>query len=201
RPFSMTVTSHKPYEILEEALVQAGFRVSKHKALYERSLEKPLLHKADKSLTYASVTKLGVETVKELFLRSLSGSLDNVDALFTQTPDEEFKAICGPIQQRQKLWRVAFYKHEPVGLVFPDIVQEKTGTFVYLSVLPEFRGRGFGDLLFVDGLNMLRALGALKYLDSTNILNYPMIKVFERNGCKKIMARMEFVYLIRDDAL
>ncbi|MCL0098234.1 hypothetical protein M1O19_07005, partial [Dehalococcoidia bacterium] len=61
--------------------------------------------------------------------------------------------------------------------------------------------RGFGDLLFVDGLNMLRALGALKYLDSTNILNYPMIKVFERNGCKKIMARMEFVYLIRDDAL
>lgn len=185
---------NNPYKILKEALIEVGFRVRKHKILYGRSLEKPLKHKVEKYITYRSVDELGIEIVKELFLKSLIGSLDNTNDLFPPTPDEEFKVIWKSMHMREKLGKVAFYKHQPMGLVFLDIIEEKTGSFVYLAVLPELRGLGFGDLLFANGLDILRTIGAIKYLDSTSISNYPMIKIFERNGCRRIMSRMEFVY-------
>lgn len=192
---------NSPYEILKEALIKAGFQVGKRKVLYGRSLERLLKHKVKKNLTYRSVGRIGVESVKELFFKSLSGSLEDIDNPFVLTPAEEFKLIWKSTHVRKDFWKVAFYKHQPVGLVFPDVVQEKTGSFVYLAVLPEFRGRRFGDLLFLDSLDMLRSMRATEYLGSTNISNYPMIKIFERNVCRKIASRMEFVYQIRDGTL
>jgi ribosomal protein S18 acetylase RimI-like enzyme len=188
---------NSPYEILKQALVETGFRVRKHKVIYEKSLEEPFKLESDKSLTYKNIDEIGLETVKRLCFQSLPGSLDYSGDLFPASPEQEFNIIWQPMR-RKDLTRVAFYENQPVGLILPDLIDDELGTFTYLAILPGFRGKGLGNPLFVDGLNLLKSNGATQYFDSTGITNQPMIKIFEKNGCKKVMNRIEFVYLMQE---
>ena len=187
-----------PYEILKQALVETGFRVRKHKVVYEKSLDEPIKFESDKILTYKNIDEIGLEMVMRLFFQSLQGSLDYSGDLFPASPEQEFNIIWQPMR-RKNLPRVAYYENQPAGLILPDLIDDETGTFTYLAILPEFRGKGLGNTLFVDGLNLFRSIGATEYFDSTGITNQPMIKIFEKNGCEKVMNRIEFVYLIQQE--
>jgi ribosomal protein S18 acetylase RimI-like enzyme len=186
-----------PYNALKQALAEAGFQVRKNKVIYERSLEDPITLESDKNLTYISIDETGLELVKQLFFQSLKDSLDYSDDLFPASPEQEFNIIWQPMR-RKNLTRVAFYETQPVGIILPDLMDDETGTFTYMAILPEFRGKGFGNTLFVDGLKLFKSIGATQYSDSTGITNLPMIKIFEKNGCKKVMNRIEYIYLIQE---
>lgn len=187
-----------PYEALKQALAEAGFRVRKNKVIYEKSLEEPFKLESDKKLTYKNIDEIGLETIKRLCFQSLQGSLDYSGDLFPASPEQEFNIIWQPMR-RKDLTRVAYFENQPVGLILPDLIDDESGTFTYMAILPEFRGKGFGNTLFVDGLKLFKSIGATQYFDSTGITNQPMIKIFEKNGCTKVMNRIEFVYLIKEE--
>lgn len=186
-----------PYDVLKQALDEARFQVRKNKVIYERSLEEPFKLESDKILTYKSIDEIGLEKVKQLFIQSLQGSLDYSGDLFPALPEKEFD-FDWRMMRRKDLTRVAFYDNEPVGLILPDLMDDETGTFTYMAIMPDFRGKGFGNTLFVDGLKLFKSIGASQYYDSTSVTNLPMIKIFEKNGCTKVMNRIEYIYLIKD---
>jgi ribosomal protein S18 acetylase RimI-like enzyme len=187
---------NSPYEPLKQALNEAGFQVRKNKVIYEKSLAEPIKLESDKTQTYKNVDEVGLETIKRLCFQSLPGSLDYSGDLFPASPEKEFNAIWQPMR-RKDLTRVAYNENQPVGLILPDLIDDESGTFTYMAILPEFRGKGFGNTLFIDGLKLFKSIGATQYVDSTGVTNLPMIKIFEKNGCKKVMNRIEFVYLIK----
>ena len=150
----------------------------------------------NKILTYKGIDEIGLEKVKQLCIQSLQGSLDYSGDLFPASPEHEFD-IDWRMMRRKDLTRVAFYENEPVGLILPDL-DENEGTFTYMAIMPDFRGKGFGNTLFIDGLKLFKSIGASQYSDSTSVTNLPMIKIFEKNGCKKFMNRIEYVYLIQE---
>lgn len=186
-----------PYDSLKQALVEAGFQVRKNKVIYERSLEEPFKLESDKILTYKGIDEIGLEKVKRLCFQSLQGSLDYSGDLFPASSEKEFD-IDWRMMRRKDLTRVAFYENQPVGVILPDLMDDETGTFTYMAIMPDFRNKGFGNTLFVDGLKLFKSIGASQYSDSTSVTNLPMIKIFEKNGCKKFMNRIEYVYLIQE---
>ena len=187
---------NSPYEALKQALTEVGFRLRKNKVLYERSLEEPFNLESDKILTYKNIDEIGLETVKRLCFQSLQGSLDYSEDLFPASPEKEFDTDWR-MMHRKDLTRVAFYENQPVGVILPDLIDDESGTFTYMAILPEFRGKGFGNTLFIDGLKLFKSIGASQYCDSTGVTNLPMIKIFEKNGCTKVMNRLEYIYLVQ----
>ncbi len=186
-----------PYDALKQALAEAGFQVRKNKVIYERRLEEPFKLESDKILTYKGIDEIGLEKVKQLCLQSLQGSLDYSGDLFPASSEKEFD-IDWRMMRRKDLTRVAFYENQLVGVILPDLMDDETGTFTYMAIMLDFRGKGFGNTLFVDGLKLFKSIGASQYSDSTSVTNLPMIKIFEKNGCKKFMNRIEYVYLIQE---
>jgi len=84
-------------------------------------------------------------------------------------------------------WYIALLQGEPVGLVFPQLFEDRTyydGSIFHIGVMPQFQGRGFGRILHAHGLETLAALGATKYIGSTAPDNIPMQHVFRANGCE-----------------
>ena len=60
------------------------------------------------------------------------------------------------------------------------------GSLLNFGVKPEFRGKGYGSIIHSKGLELLKEMGAKKYIGSTKPTNYAMLRVFEINGCRKI---------------
>lgn len=84
-------------------------------------------------------------------------------------------------------WKMAFLGDEPAGMVFPqpDPDNSKSGMVLYVAVAEKFRGRGFGKILHAKGLADLAIMGSKHHTGSTDSINRPMLRIFDRNGCRK----------------
>src|SRR5579859_4578647 len=71
---------------------------------------------------------------------------------------------------------------EPIGLVLPGWLdkKEKTASIAYVGIVPKARGKGLGLILYHHGLAKMKAAGARKFIDSTDVQNHSMRKIFER---------------------
>jgi GNAT superfamily N-acetyltransferase len=175
-----------------EGIIKAGFIRCEIKQLYYRALE-DLPVKID-ILKFGYGYELGENVIKRLFIRSREGSLDYAGNPHPPDIDDDFETI-RPVSIEDYV--IAYLDDEVVGFSSPGFCMKETGTLGFITILPEYRGRGFGDLLFIESLKRLISMGAKKYLGSANIKNYPMINIFERNGCKKKVLRSIFVYIFR----
>lgn len=74
----------------------------------------------------------------------------------------------------------------PIGIALTELVPSdpQTGIIEYFGVIPEYRNLKIGRSLHLKSLQTLIGLGAKTYLGSTNIRNYPMIKIFDVNECE-----------------
>jgi GNAT superfamily N-acetyltransferase len=84
-------------------------------------------------------------------------------------------------------WRIAYVESEPAGVVLPQAFEKRDneGTLFYVAVRPAFRGRGYGRVLHAAGLEFLSRKGIVKYVGSTDARNFPMLAVFQTNGCRQ----------------
>ncbi|SRR5579883_1071521 len=84
-----------------------------------------------------------------------------------------------------RYWWTAYLGGEPIGLVFPQFIPDlkNVGSVWHIGVCNVYRGSGYGRILHAHALEALSVLGANRYLGSTQVDNYAMIKVFEANGC------------------
>jgi ribosomal protein S18 acetylase RimI-like enzyme len=187
------------YKILKASLLKAGFVVEKHKFLYTKDLrhwEGP--QKKIEELRLTTIRKFGWNRFKRLFVRSVEGSLDDIDHPNPPTPGQFLKEAAESAGKAKEGWRIASLEGKPFGVVMPDPLSDGTGSFYYISVVPRFRGMGLGKVLLEEGLTLLKAAGVSTYIGSTAKTNKPMIRVFRKAGCKKLTERIEFVYHARN---
>ena len=95
---------------------------------------------------------------------------------------------------KDSMWKVFFKDSTPVAFILPTEIANSLGTLKYIGVLPEYRGKGLGTIFFQKGIGILKLKGIEYYIGSTASSNKPMIKVFEKNSCSRIMSRVELVY-------
>lgn len=151
----------------------------------------------DDPFEYRSVTDVGEEAVIRLMLPFVDDK-SNPDKL-AQARIEWFGLTDSDITMyRPENWLAAYQNGEPIGIVFPtryiDVPEE--GSISMIGVFPEHQGKGYAKILHAKGLEALAAMGATKYVGSTEVENKRMIATGLRNGC-----HLTKVYKIRVDEL
>ncbi len=91
-------------------------------------------------------------------------------------------------------WAVLRIDGAPAGVVLPAFVdaEHRTATNLTLGLVPAFRGRGLGAALVLHGVDTMARRGATRYLGSCDARNAPMIRTFERLGCRVIAEQRIF---------
>ncbi|MFC4619580.1 GNAT family N-acetyltransferase [Camelliibacillus cellulosilyticus] len=111
----------------------------------------------------------------------------SIDHLF-----EGLKEELGP--NYESYCHIAFKDGLSIGMTIPHpepgTVDE--GRIFYIGILPEHRGKGFGQLLHDDSLALLKALGLNVYIGATGAFNVPMQMIFEKNHCQLFDKRTSF---------
>lgn len=160
--------------------------VSREITGYKSSSPSPFVYK-----TFAEIGSSGfVPILKKIMADSLSRddhTIQDAEAELTRLIEmagDAFDPSC---------WLLAMLKGETVGLLLPQRYPHKPerGTVFYLGVLPKFRGLGYARLLHSKSLEILARLGVNEYVGSADVLNIPMIKIFEINGCELKRVRSE----------
>lgn len=90
--------------------------------------------------------------------------------------------------------QVGLLDGEPAAFVIAQ-VEPPTGwsTLTFLGVVPAFRGRGLGPFVHRRGMALLRAQGGTLYHGGTSATNHPMVRLFERHGCRLHARLTEYV--------
>lgn len=167
-----------------------GLKIKYSKWLFTRSLRN--FNSPYKNVfKYHSISEAGIYKFFRLFKLSMENSIRQFD---------QFKKYLNKIKKLIKntydidSWKVVSLNNTDIGIFMPHIFPEnpKLGTLLEIGLKPKYRGKGYGRIIHAYGLELLRQMGAKKYLGSTEITNCAMVKVFQLNGCKKWFIRHFF---------
>ncbi|MBB4824712.1 RimJ/RimL family protein N-acetyltransferase [Sporosarcina luteola] len=169
--------------VYEKWLMDVGFRKVSTVVEYTRGLEEKV--SLDPAIEAASLadSQMTDDEFADLYERCRSGSA-NKNNLFTITQVmESLENELGP------KWRSHCFSFrqegELIGLSIPIIEEGTTdeGRLFYFGTVPEVRGKGYGTAMHRISLDLLKRLGAVTYVGSTDEANENMIRIFKRNGC------------------
>lgn len=190
---------HHPEERVE-LLRSVGFSLGRETDRFEWRGEEPPA--VPDRLQFRTLEEVGEAAFVEAMRRVSEGTLDREirgerERLGSQLAAREFFADARRVKHEPSWWRLAY--SEPgdlVGLVMPA---EPPGflTVFYVGVVPEMRGRGYGDDLLAAGtatlLDCRTSGGDEKPLRAdTDVANAPMAAAFERGGWARFAGRREF---------
>jgi RimJ/RimL family protein N-acetyltransferase len=124
----------------------------------------------------------------ELMTLVLDGTLDvhSLEALgrgsARQAAAEQYDGELMGYSSPREWWRIATLPDgDPVGFVIPAR-NDYNPIIAYIGVLPRHRGRGYVDDLLSEGTRVLAASDAPRIRASTDLVNVPMAKAFQRAG-------------------
>ena len=136
------------------------------------------------------------DTFIDLFARAAYGSLDVMtqrelaatDARHLARDEVDYYRSC---PGDRAWWRVACDRHgDVVGIAIPSATPTNRNVG-YLAVLPEHRGRGYGDDLLAFITTFHAAAGAERITGTTDAVNGPMAAAFERAGYRSTETRID----------
>jgi ribosomal protein S18 acetylase RimI-like enzyme len=94
------------------------------------------------------------------------------------------------------LWWILCRENQPLAtLLLSRVPQGSTMELVYLGIVPEARGRGFGDFLMEQALATAFAEGRENLSLAVDSRNQPALRLYYRHGLRRIGSR---IALIRD---
>lgn len=170
--------------IYEDWLLEQGFRKISTIVEYTRTLDEGFTEEPGIATESLEAGGMADSDFAELYERCRSGSA-NKNKLFTiEQVMESLENELGPE------WRTHCYifrkSDEPIGLSIPIIEQGTAdeGRLFYFGIVPEWRGNGYGTVLHRITLSVLKGIGAVTYVGSTDEANRHMIRIFEQNGCR-----------------
>jgi GNAT superfamily N-acetyltransferase len=125
---------------------------------------------------------LDLPTVAELMDRATIGDPAHVDG------EKAIDALQYFISDKKKYSepdciQVGLVNEVPIAIVIPQSVGN-WGSITWMGVIPEARGKGYGKILQLHGMQCLKQQGATFYHGGTLVNNAAMIKLFKKNGCK-----------------
>ncbi|MFC4453712.1 GNAT family N-acetyltransferase [Deinococcus sonorensis] len=141
-------------------------------------------------LTFQPVSEVGMQVLIGAMALSLDGSLDQVMQRKAgehgdpqRWAESEYRSWMADYQVQPEWWELAYDEHGGlVGFILPGRLGPAEGTVVYLAVLPEFRGAGYGLELLRRGTQTLLRAGLSTILLDTDVLNAPTQRLNEQAG-------------------
>jgi GNAT superfamily N-acetyltransferase len=167
-------------------LERSGFVLDKKKAFVEKDIHGYRSPHED-PFTYRSLAEVGEDRFIEVMSEAARG--DPFEDMTRRDARAGFRDLIEYAGKRfdPTWWRIAYVEGEPAGVVLPQAFEKRDdeGTLFYVAVRPAFRGRKYGRVLHAAGLEFLSRKGIVKYVGSTDARNFPMLAVFQTNGCRQ----------------
>lgn len=174
------------------ALETAGFSIALSKSLFSRDLA-GYRTPYDDPMHYRTLDDVPRELFDEVLDTAHIGDPLEESTAHERSALEAYISLAGDAFESRR-WRIAELEGRPVGVILPQIFPDlrTVGTLFHIGILPEFRGRGLGRILHAKGLELLSD-EVDSYVGSTHVLNTPMIRIFERNGCERTTTQHMYV--------
>lgn len=143
-----------------------------------------------------------VDAGERSFVEVLGQAMEGSPArdLHPERPREEFaemRALEAETHDPER-WCLALLDGEPAGVILANrFPYDDEGTFTFIGLCRAFRGRGLGPALHARGLELLREMGARRYLCSTDLMNTPMLRLYARHGCQPFDVRRQYLWVPR----
>lgn len=163
-------------------LLDLGFEVYRSKTLFNKKLTK--LEIIENELTYKSLKDLTKPEFLETFISSVT-DYEEMDGM-NETDYLDYLIELAEDKFDASNWKIAYLNNQPIGVILPQIFpdNDKEGTLYFVGLIKEYRNKGFGKDIHLEGLNCLYNLGATDYIGSTLNTNLAMIKLFKKNNCE-----------------
>jgi RimJ/RimL family protein N-acetyltransferase len=171
---------------------QAGMRPLVERLHYTWTLADGLPDRPDR-LRYRQAP--GHDVVLDLLCRVHRGTLDaharrDLARLGPEAAAREELATLNWFPAPREWWRLASTPAgEPVGIAVPSRNYESP-VIGFVGVVPEQRGRGYGDDLLVEATHLLVEQGAHRIVADTDVTNTPMAAAFARAGYPVVQERI-----------
>lgn len=145
----------------------------------------------DMHFEYKCIQHLDEQALRDVLIDAMSNSLAR-DIVAEEGWNElkEFIEFAGGAYHPET-WLVAYQEERPVGIIFAQRYDDKPeeGSLFFVGVASTYRGKGLAKVLHAKGLELLSQVGVKEYVGSRDVLNIPMIKAFESNGCRLYATR------------
>jgi len=149
------------------------------------------LPRPGRRLDYRNLDAVGADAFVKAIERVTENTLDREDQLARrqETPAAVARSYFGilkDIDYTPSRWFLAFDpKRTLVGLIAPQMLNDKVGAVNYIGVVPEQRGKGYVNDLIARGTMILSDCGAQQVIASIDFVNTPMIAAAARAGFKR----------------
>jgi RimJ/RimL family protein N-acetyltransferase len=166
---------------------ECRLKIKYSKKLFTRSLRNFKSGGAD-NLKYRSLPEIELNQFFSLFKACVEDPIKKFDQ-FKKYINKMKKLIHNTYDIEN--WKAVSLNNVNIGIVMPHIFPEdsKLGTLLQIGLKADYRGKGYGRKIHARGLELLKEMGAKRYLGSTETTNYAMLRVFELNGCRKLFIR------------
>jgi RimJ/RimL family protein N-acetyltransferase len=167
-----------------------GFPLIQQKWEYVWHRGKPL-PRPGRRLVYRDLSSVGTDAFVRAIERVTEDTLDREDRLARQedTPAiaaRSYFGILKDIDYTPGRWFLAFDRRRAlVGLIAPQMLNDKVGAVNYIGVVPEQRGKGYVNDLIAQGTTILSDCGAGQVIASIDVENTPMIAAAVLAGYKR----------------
>jgi mycothiol synthase len=178
---------------------QAGFNLIAQLIFMENDLLRPLPParlpvSTVNWITYSQDThSMFAKTIEGSYIESLDcGSLNGLRDI------EDILASHRAVGQFEpKLWFLAQIGGEPVGVILLAYLPDRWSfELVYMGLLKDWRGRGYGTALLAHGLEVAQARAGSAFALTVDIRNQPAIGLYQRFGFKEISRRDAWIKIL-----
>ncbi|GAA0596476.1 GNAT family N-acetyltransferase [Virgibacillus siamensis] len=170
-------------EQVDSELRQNGFKLHDENVTVRKELDTHIT--VEQFYPLKTLNELRENEFKTIWQKSMEGSLNAPSSL---NIDEQMRSVeveLGPGYKDSCI--VAYEGENPIGVIMPHIEPgtKEEGRIFYFGLIPEERGKGKSKPLHQQALASLKnQFDASYYIGSTSHNNKPMLKTFERNGCR-----------------
>ena len=171
-------------------LEEMSFRADEKEEVYCCDLtawnhSRQLIDSYDIDCEFVSFSRCGLTPFSEIAKNAVRGDVYSFNQFFHQlkeSPDFD-----------PRLWEVLLFDGQPVGIVMAHIDAERIGTIDYIAVVEGEQGKGFGKLLHLRGMRLLKAYGAKRYVIEIDEDKLPFISLFREHDCQ--LERIRYLYI------
>ena len=163
----------------------AGFAVVQEKLSY--TYEKETLPPYDNPLHFKSVSEVGEAVFVDMVARVTVNTLDSVMAadaarLGDLPAAQAYVDSLKQIDFNPDWWKLGYDGDVCVGLILPQKFIDNVGAINYIGVAPEYRGKGYGLALLMEGTRVLVSHGVHKIIADIDVANKPLARQLEQVG-------------------
>jgi ribosomal protein S18 acetylase RimI-like enzyme len=145
-------------------------------------------------LTYRTPPEFSMERLGQLLLQTYEESLDCPALHGLRQPQDIIASHQASGTYRPMLWRIAMQGDEPIGCVLmnvshPTSNSAPSGEIVYMGLRKEWRGKGLGERMLREALEMARNNGMRVMYLAADDANIPARRLYEKAGFSPLQRR------------